>query len=69
MVELYCKVTIGYNPKLAVRLGEGRVAQPDEHVVLAEGAPAPPALGVGLYPIITLQYSSTTLYQVSCHIQ
>jgi hypothetical protein len=24
---------------------------------------------VGLYPIVTLQYSSTTLYQVSYHIQ
>ena len=23
----------------------------------------------GLYPIVTFQYSSTTLYQVSCHIQ
>ena len=26
-------------------------------------------LRVGLYPIVTLQYSSTTLYQVSDHIQ
>jgi hypothetical protein len=24
---------------------------------------------VGLYPIVTFQYSSTTLYQVSYHIQ
>ena len=24
---------------------------------------------VGLYPIATLQYNSTTLYQVSCHIR
>ena len=24
---------------------------------------------VGPYSIVTLQYSSTTLYQVSCHIQ
>jgi hypothetical protein len=24
---------------------------------------------VGLYPIVTLQYSSTTLYQVSYHIR
>jgi hypothetical protein len=24
---------------------------------------------VGLYPIVTLQYSSTTLYQVSYHVQ
>jgi hypothetical protein len=24
---------------------------------------------LGLYPIVTLQYSSTTLYQVSYHIQ
>jgi hypothetical protein len=27
------------------------------------------ALGLGLYPIVTVQYSSTTLYQVSYHIQ
>jgi hypothetical protein len=24
---------------------------------------------LGLYPIVTSQYSSTTLYQDSCHIQ
>jgi hypothetical protein len=24
---------------------------------------------LGLYPIVTSQYSSTTLYQVSCHIR
>jgi hypothetical protein len=29
-------------------------------------AAAPP---VGLYPIVTFQYSSTTLYQISDHIQ
>ena len=27
------------------------------------------AVGVGLYPIVTSQHSSTTLYQVSYHIQ
>jgi hypothetical protein len=27
------------------------------------------AVFVGLYPIVTFQYSSTTLYQVSYHIQ
>ena len=26
-------------------------------------------VGLGLYPIVTSQYSSTTLYQVSYHIQ
>ena len=26
-------------------------------------------VGLGLYPIVTLQYSSTTLYQASYHIQ
>ena len=25
--------------------------------------------GLGLYPIVTFQYNSTTLYQVSYHIQ
>jgi hypothetical protein len=28
-----------------------------------------PELNLGLYPIVTSQYSSTTLYQVSSHIQ
>jgi hypothetical protein len=27
------------------------------------------AVGIGLYPIVTFQYSSTTLYQFSDHIQ
>ena len=27
------------------------------------------AVQLGLYPIVTFQYSSTTLYQVSCHIR
>ena len=27
------------------------------------------SVGVGLYPIVTFQYSPTTLYQVSYHIQ
>jgi hypothetical protein len=26
-------------------------------------------LQVGFYPIVTFQYSSTTLYQFSCHIR
>ena len=29
----------------------------------------PPGVAVGLYPIVTFQYSSTTLYQVSYHIR
>ena len=43
----------------------------------AAGALAPPTpvvaaaveAAVGLYPIVTFEYSSTTLYQVSYHIQ
>jgi hypothetical protein len=29
----------------------------------------PPEVRVGLYPIVTFQHTSTTLYQVSYHIQ
>jgi hypothetical protein len=29
----------------------------------------PAAVDIGLYPIVTFQYSSATLYQVSYHIQ
>jgi hypothetical protein len=32
-------------------------------------APARDGLAVGLYPVVTFQCSSTTLYQVSDHIQ
>ena len=32
-----------------------------------EGVPG--AVSIGLYPIVTLQYSSTTLYQFSYHIR
>jgi hypothetical protein len=35
----------------------------------ARRAPKPLNLEVGLYPIVTFQYSSTTLCQVSYHIQ
>jgi hypothetical protein len=42
-----------------------------ERVLVAGGVFAQPDLGlrVGLYPIVTFQYSSTTLYQVSYHIR
>jgi hypothetical protein len=39
-------------------LGFGRVAVSE-----------PAAAGLGLYPIVTFQYSSTTLYQFSYHIR
>jgi hypothetical protein len=46
--------------------------KPRAQVELLDGAWFAAAGGVarvGLYPIATLQYSSTTLYQVSYHIQ
>jgi hypothetical protein len=33
----------------------------------ADGGPKRHRVWLGLYPIVTLQYSSTTLYQFSCH--
>jgi hypothetical protein len=74
VVELYCKVRIGYHPRweptaavwarwageeaAAVGAAAGVVCGPD-------GLEA----ALGLYPIATFQHSSTTLYQVSNHIQ
>jgi hypothetical protein len=57
VVELYCKVTIGDNPR--------RVGPLDPAALLG----AFETVELGLYPIVTFQYSSTTLYQVSYHIQ
>ena len=42
---------------------------PAFHRAVIDQADAAVAAGIGLYPIVTLQYSSTTLYQVSYHIQ
>ena len=39
-----------------------------EALLVSLGQPAL-AAKVGVYPIVTLKYSSTTLYQVSYHIQ
>jgi hypothetical protein len=44
--------------------GHGLVARVARHPALP-----PRAEDLGLYPIVTFQYSSTTLYQVSYHIQ
>jgi hypothetical protein len=42
----------------------------DRHAAENPFSDAPSAeVGLGLYPIVTFQYSSTTLYQVSYHIQ
>jgi hypothetical protein len=38
-------------------------------VPLYDAAALDTGVGLGLYPIVTFQYSSTTLYQVSYHIR
>ena len=101
MVELYCKVTIGYNPRRAPP--RGRQADPlriywagnhewnvpggvhttarpaaqahamSESLGFTSGRMASMlnnmAVALRLYPIVTFQYCSTTLYQVSYHIR
>ena len=57
----------GVEPPVPV---ERRAAERHEQLVVAEQAgPRSRDLRVALYPIVTFQYSSTNLYQVSYHIQ
>ena len=72
VVELYCEVTIRFRIRLcAHRVDEEAVVAVAAVVLEADGRAAA-GWGhedLGLYPIVTSQYSSPTLYQGFHHIQ
>jgi hypothetical protein len=73
VVELYCKVTIGYNPRFDSTLtGKivNRFSSDMQKIDLQlRGAIIYLGVALGLNPIVTSQYSSTILYQVSYRVQ
>ena len=62
-VPLSGQQMVGVQLALAPRVADTTIR------VFGSPFPAQPKVDVGLYPIVTFQYSSTTLYQFSYHIQ